>query len=90
LRLLEGGVLKAKATDPFPLRLQTLHDALADVLREYNPDVVVVEELFSTYAHPRSALLLAQARGVLVSGCATVRRCGSFLYTQRSEAGSGR
>jgi crossover junction endodeoxyribonuclease RuvC len=66
LRLLEGGVLKAKASDPLPLRLQTLHDALADVLREYNPDVVVVEELFSTYAHPRSALLLAQARGVLV------------------------
>ncbi len=66
LRLLEGGVLKAKANDPLPLRLQTLHDALADVLREYKPDVVVVEELFSTYAHPRSALLLAQARGVLV------------------------
>jgi crossover junction endodeoxyribonuclease RuvC len=66
LRLLEGGILKAKPADPLPLRLQTLHDALTDVLREYKPDVVVVEELFSTYAHPRSALLLAQARGVLV------------------------
>jgi crossover junction endodeoxyribonuclease RuvC len=66
LRLIEGGVLKAKANDSLPLRLQTLHDALTDVLREHKPDVVVVEELFSTYAHPRSALLLAQARGVLV------------------------
>jgi crossover junction endodeoxyribonuclease RuvC len=64
--LLEGGILKAKPADPLPLRLKTLHDALTDVLREYKPDVVVVEELFSTYAHPRSALLLAQARGVLV------------------------
>ena len=66
LQLIEGGVLKPKATDTLPERLHTLHQLLTEVLREHNPDVVVIEELFSTYAHPRSALLLAQARGVLV------------------------
>lgn len=70
LRLVEGGVLRAKADDPFSKRLKDLHDGLAEVIRETKPDLVVVEDLFSTYAHPRSALLLAQARGVLVLAAA--------------------
>lgn len=64
--LQEGGILKARADDALPLRLQSLHDALREVLREHEPEVVVIEELFSTYAHPRSALLMAHARGVLM------------------------
>ena len=66
LRLVEGGILRAKADDPFPKRLQDLHDGLAEVLRDVRPDIVVIEDLFSTYAHPRSALLMAHARGVLM------------------------
>ncbi len=65
-KLVEGGVLRAKADDPFPLRLQSLYDGLVEVLREHEPEAVVIEELFSTYAHPRSALLMAHARGVLM------------------------
>jgi crossover junction endodeoxyribonuclease RuvC len=65
-QLIEGGILRAKADDPLPLRLQTLHDGLREVLADHQPEVVVVEELFSTYAHPRSALLMAHARGVLM------------------------
>lgn len=66
LRLVEGGILRAKTTDPFPKRLQDLHDGLAEVIRDEKPDLVVIEDLFSTYAHPRSALLMAHARGVLM------------------------
>lgn len=65
-QLVEGGVIRARADDPFPLRLQTLHDGLREVLSEHAPEVVVIEDLFSTYAHPRSALLMAHARGVLM------------------------
>ena len=66
LTLVEGGILRARADDPFPKRLQDLHDGLAEVLRDIRPDIVVIEDLFSTYAHPRSALLMAHARGVLM------------------------
>jgi crossover junction endodeoxyribonuclease RuvC len=66
MRLVEGGILRAKTTDPFPKRLQDLHDGLAEVIRDNKPDLVVIEDLFSTYAHPRSALLMAHARGVLM------------------------
>lgn len=62
----EAGFLKAKANDPLPLRLQTLFDGLCEVIKEFQPDVVVIEDLFSTYQHPRSALLMAHARGVFL------------------------
>lgn len=66
LKLLEGGVLRAKATDTLPRRIETLYDGLCEILKEHSPDVVVIEELFSTYAHPKSALLMAHARGALM------------------------
>lgn len=65
-QLIEGGVLKARAADAFSKRLQSLYDGLVDVLREHAPDAVVIEDLFSTYSHPRSAILMAHARGVLM------------------------
>ena len=70
LKLVEGGILRAKTTDSFPKRLQDLHDGLAEVIREVKPDLMVIEDLFSTYAHPRSALLMAHARGVLMLAAA--------------------
>jgi crossover junction endodeoxyribonuclease RuvC len=61
-----SGVLKAKADAPLEVRLETLHRGLCQVIETYHPDVVVIEDLFSVYAHPRSALLMAHARGVLM------------------------
>lgn len=66
VQLIEAGVLRAKATDTLAKRVQTLYDGLCEVLKEHSPEVVVIEELFSTYAHPRSALLMAHARGALM------------------------
>jgi crossover junction endodeoxyribonuclease RuvC len=65
-QMIEAGFLKAKPTDSLPRRVQTLYDGLCEVISEQRPDVVVIEELFSTYGHPRSALLMAHARGVLL------------------------
>jgi crossover junction endodeoxyribonuclease RuvC len=61
-----SGVLKARAEAPLEARLESLHHGLAQVIETYHPEVVVIEDLFSVYAHPRSALLMAHARGVLL------------------------
>jgi crossover junction endodeoxyribonuclease RuvC len=66
MRYLACGVIKARADAPLPLRLESLFDGLCDLVKQHRPDMVVIEELFSTYAHPRSALLMAHARGVLL------------------------
>ncbi len=66
VKLIEGGILRGKESLPLPDRLKALHAGLTEVLSEYRPEMVVIEDLFSTYAHPRSALMLAHARGVLI------------------------
>jgi len=66
IRLVEGGVLKARADDPFPQRLQTLFDGLTEVLQEHAPAAMAIEDLFSTYSHPKTAILMGHARGVLM------------------------
>jgi len=66
LKLVEGGILKASPSDPFPQRLQTLFDGLVEVIQEHAPDAMVVEDLFSSYGHPRTAILMGHARGVLM------------------------
>lgn len=78
INLIDAGTIRACATDTLPERLKTLFDGLTEVLDEHRPEAVVVEELFSTYAHPRSALLMAHARGVLMLAAG---QSGAAVYT---------
>lgn len=66
LRLIEGGVLQPDPKAPLEQRLVQLHDALAEVVRATRPDCMVVEELWTAYEHPQTAVLMGHARGVLV------------------------
>jgi crossover junction endodeoxyribonuclease RuvC len=46
-------------------RLRSLHDSLVEVIEQFKPTVVVVEQLYAHYAHPRTAILMGHARGVI-------------------------
>ena len=46
-------------------RLRHLYDGIVEVLEQFKPSVVVVEQLFAHYDHPRTAILMAHARGVM-------------------------
>jgi crossover junction endodeoxyribonuclease RuvC len=63
--LVEAGVLRSREKDPLEKRLLEIHRGMAEVIRELAPTVVVVEELYSKYAHPRTAILMGHARGVI-------------------------
>ena len=65
LRLVEGGVLQPNAKEPLERRLAQLYDAMVEVVRATRPDCMVVEELWSSYEHPQTAVLMGHARGVL-------------------------
>jgi crossover junction endodeoxyribonuclease RuvC len=49
-----------------PARLSELHRRLAEVVDRYRPDVVAIEQVFVA-SSPRSALVLGQARGAVLS-----------------------
>lgn len=73
-RYVECGVLTANERHPMEQRLGEIARWLTDVITELRPVVVAVEDVF-THANPRSALALAQARGVVlaVAGMAGLR-----------------
>jgi crossover junction endodeoxyribonuclease RuvC len=64
-RLIEAGVLQPDPHAALERRLVQLHDAMAEVVRATRPDCMVVEELWTAYEHPRTAVLMGHARGVL-------------------------
>jgi len=64
-RLVEAGVLRTSAADPLPRRLLEIQEGLAAVLAEFRPDEAAVEELYAHYRHPRTAILMGHARGVV-------------------------
>ena len=70
LCLVEGGVLAPGRSLDLPERLAELHRGLLDVIRSLRPDAMVVEEIFSRPAFPRTAILMAHARGALVCAAA--------------------
>ncbi|MFC1552938.1 crossover junction endodeoxyribonuclease RuvC, partial [Candidatus Latescibacterota bacterium] len=65
LKLIEAGAIKSKRTMPLEQRLNELHSGLEDVCSEFQPDVFAVEEIFSNYKHPKTAVIMGHARGVL-------------------------
>lgn len=64
-RMLGGGVIKTDSKAPLPERLHTIHAAVAEVIAEYKPSVVAVEDLFNA-KNARSSLILGHARGVIL------------------------
>src|SRR5918993_2243296 len=69
--LVDGGVIRLQAKTPLADRLVELETELDALLDEHKPDVVAVEQLYSHYAHPRTAILMGHARGVIL--CAARR-----------------
>ena len=65
--LREAGVIRSAAKrEPTDMaaRIRALYDGLTDVLEEWKPDAMAVEQLYAHYDHPRTAILMAHARGV--------------------------
>jgi crossover junction endodeoxyribonuclease RuvC len=66
IRLLEAGTMDSgDPHDPLPLRLRRLYEETNALIEDHNPDVVALEQLYSHYEHPRTAILMGHARGVI-------------------------
>ena len=62
----DAGVLRSsekRATADMATRIRSLYDGVNDVLEEWKPAAMAVEQLYAHYDHPRTAILMAHARG---------------------------
>ena len=65
-RLREGGTIQGgPPSTPLEERLLTLYDGIREVVTEYNPEALALEELYSHYAYPNTAVVMGHARGVV-------------------------
>jgi len=71
-RLVDAGVFRLNAKLTIPDRLVDLHNDLNELLDEAQPDEMAVEKLYAHYKHPRTAILMGHARGVIML-CAKLR-----------------
>lgn len=69
-KLVEAGVLRAPRGGALADRLSRLHASAGELLDDQKPTAVAVEELFSHYDRPRTAILMGHARGVLLLAAA--------------------
>lgn len=65
-QLVDGGVIRLAAKTPLADRLVELESELNSLIEEHKPDVCAVEQLYAHYAHPRTAILMGHARGVIM------------------------
>jgi len=72
LVLIEAGVIHTRAKDKLPVRLHKIFQGIQQVLEEYHPQVMALEELYSHYQNPRTAIMMAHARGVICQAAAGV------------------
>ena len=89
---LDGGVIETRAGTDAGRRLAHIHQRVGELIDEYKPDAVAVEDLyFGTNA--RSAFAVGQARGVVILAAGQREiRCTSYTPQQVKTAvtGSGR
>lgn len=62
------GAVTTEAGEDMPDRLKTLYNELMDIIAEYNPDQVSIEELFFN-TNNKTAIFVGQARGVAILAC---------------------
>jgi crossover junction endodeoxyribonuclease RuvC len=71
-RLVEAGVIRSEAGLKIDLakRVQAVFGGLMEILDQFRPTVMAVEQLYAHYKHPRTAILMGHARGVILLAAA--------------------
>lgn len=69
-RVIDAGLLRSSNKLPLARRLREIEAGLEELLSEYAIDLVAVEDLYAHYKHPRTAILMGHARGVVLVSAA--------------------
>ena len=68
-KLIDAGVIETWPDEPMSDRLVTLYDGVRELLAEFSPDVLAVEQLFFA-RNVTTAITVGQARGVVILAAA--------------------
>lgn len=66
IELVDAGVIRCDRKRPLEDRLRELHDGLVEILDELQPNHCAIEQLYTHYDRPTTAILMGHARGVIL------------------------
>ncbi len=67
----EAGVIRsADIKSSMASRILSVYNGIVEVIDQFRPGVLAVEQLYAHYKHPRTAILMGHARGVLLLAAA--------------------
>lgn len=70
VHILDAGVCRFDRKEPLAERLRAIECDMAAILDEHRPHVLAIEQLYAHYNHPRTAILMGHARGVILLAAA--------------------
>lgn len=91
--LKEAGYIRTNPKTPMEDRIAEIFSALNEVIAEFKPEQVVIEDLYSHYRHPKTAIIMGHARGaVYLSAAGAGLPVKSYAATmiKKSLTGNGR
>lgn len=75
IKLLEAGIIKAKDKDLLSERILKMYKNLEDIVDSYNPDVLVLEKIYTHGQYVTTASILGHVRGAVCLLCAQKKVC---------------
>jgi crossover junction endodeoxyribonuclease RuvC len=66
VKLIEAGVIRGKTRGSLEARLKEIHEGVVEVIASLKPNILAIEQLYSHYERPRTAILMGHARGVII------------------------
>ncbi|TWT52979.1 Crossover junction endodeoxyribonuclease RuvC [Rubripirellula amarantea] len=63
--LIEAGIIRSGAKRTIQARVNEIYSGVKEVIEDHHPDLLSLEQLFSHYERPRTAILMGHARGVI-------------------------
>ncbi len=91
--VVDAGVFRFDDHLSLPEKLVDINRDVSSLVTEHDPDVVAVEQLYAHYAHPRTAILMGHARGVILRAVAAEKidlRDYAATQVKRFVTGNGR
>ncbi|MEE9443482.1 MAG: crossover junction endodeoxyribonuclease RuvC [candidate division Zixibacteria bacterium] len=67
ISLIEGGVLQPDVETDLGNRIGAIFSGITDIITEFKPDFMAMEDLYSHYKHPKTAVIMAHARGAILA-----------------------
>ena len=81
LKVIDYGIIKPKVKDKLEKRLLTIFEDITEIIKEYSPTIICIEEVFYG-KNFKSALLLGQARGAAMVSAAS-KNISIFEYSAK-------